>query len=565
MRTPLDQILSELTNNWRAYAMLGEWARAASGLADRDETLEFITESWVNRSQRDRIAGDRWNLYHDRGTDPESHAVEAVGRVNLLALIEDGYDGERADEIRRYVERGTAAALLLQDPSGQCPPNGRADDHVWNDVVYQLGFEIMAERAFRSGDAYRAGQYRRAAMLGFRSIARWRRSDGAWAGAYYVTKNHFDPAERVGYQAASNHCVYNGALMLHLAQAALVRKTEITEQPAPVEIGGYGFATGEEFSSVVVNAGGMQLFAALRGDTTKVYDHYWTSLGVSRFGRVNWDSRLGPSDGVRDAATGAGVTFAPTWYEDGRWVRMADVPERYRGTFSVEFCHPLLVRCAIDYAPISGDGPSFRHGFEVTPDGVLATLASADATDFGVTWPILEDDGRPLETRISSSLAVTSYNGEGDQQCFLSLHPGAGVVADGERVQSTYGWLHAIRAIAEGGVNRTFIYPRSAADPAADTVRESMRVTGDGFQSELGSVHGTLYVGRTSAGGEGTCIDCDGDGKSDAVFASACRFVVQLDGGKIIAVEADRDITAVVAGREMFLKAYTPAQIERTF
>src|SRR5438874_9304399 len=98
--------------------------------------------------------------------------------------------------------------------------------------------------------------------------------------------------------------------MIHLAEAYLARKSEIPEQPAPVEIGGYAFATDPKFASAVANAGGMQIFAALRGDTKLVYGHYWTSLGVNRFSRVNWDSRLGPYDGVRGASIGRGVTFA---------------------------------------------------------------------------------------------------------------------------------------------------------------------------------------------------------------------------------------------------------------
>ena len=81
--------------------------------------------------------------------------------------------------------------LLPQDPSGQCPPGGRTDDHVFNDVLCQLGFDVMAERASRGGDPVLAGQYRHAAMLSFQSIARWRRNDGPWAGSYFVTKNHF--------------------------------------------------------------------------------------------------------------------------------------------------------------------------------------------------------------------------------------------------------------------------------------------------------------------------------------------------------------------------------------
>ena len=143
--TPRDGLIGKNTNNWRTYAMRGEWLRLELGLVDRESATAFIEQSWLLATQRDRIAGDAWNLYQDRGPFPESHAVESVGRGNLLGLIEAGYDGESQPEIRRCVERGTAVTLLLQDPSGQCAPNGRTDDHVFNDVLYQLAFDVMAE------------------------------------------------------------------------------------------------------------------------------------------------------------------------------------------------------------------------------------------------------------------------------------------------------------------------------------------------------------------------------------------------------------------------------------
>jgi hypothetical protein len=548
------------TNNWRTYAMKGEWHREQLGLAGKEPAVAFVEDNWLHATQRDRILGDKWNLYQDRLTVPESHAVEAVGRGNLLALIAAGYDGPSRAEIEKSVERGTAVTLLLQDPSGQCAPDGRTDDHVFNDVLYQLAFEVMAERARRAGDARAAGQYRRAAALGFNSIARWQRTEPPWDGSYFITKNRFDPAERVGYQPASQYGNYNGAVMLHLAEAYLARQTPISEQPAPVEIGGYAFATDPGFASAVANAGGMALFAALRGDSTIAYDHYWTALGVERFGRVGWDCRLGPSDGIRDPATGRGVTFAPTWREDGRWVRLADVPDRYAGRFSVQFAHPLLVRCAIEYGPTRGTGPRFRHEFVVTPDGVLATLRSDDAHDFGVTWPLLEDDGRPLRMSVTDQIATTAYSDHTDEQCFLA--PGSGrVVARDERLRSTYGWLRPVRVSAAGGVNQTFVYPRSPGDPTAEQVRASLVLAEDGFESVLGSVHGSLYVGRWSAGGEGTSLDCNRDGEPDLALDAPCRFVVQLHDGKITALETDRAVRGRIGAQAVELQAYVPVAV----
>ena len=109
------------------------------------EATATIEQAWISQ-QRQRFAADPWDLYHDRSSDPDSLNVEAVGRGNLLALIQLGYNGPSAEEIRRLVETGTRTTLMLQDPTGQAPANGRTDDHVWVDIGYQLSFEVMAER-----------------------------------------------------------------------------------------------------------------------------------------------------------------------------------------------------------------------------------------------------------------------------------------------------------------------------------------------------------------------------------------------------------------------------------
>jgi hypothetical protein len=240
---------------------------------------------------------------------------------------------------------------------------------------------------------------------------------------------------------------------------------------------------------------------------------------------------------------------------------MAEVPGRYRGEFSAQFAHPLLVRCAIDYRPTAGGGPTFQHEFVLTPDGILATLRSRDAGEFGVTWPLLVDDGAPLRSRVEGKIATTEYPGGEHQQCFLALKPGGAPGGDGEPVRGSYGWLRPLRSGATGGVNRTFVYPRSAGDPDVGAVAASFRLTEGGFESALGSVAGTLYVGRTSAGGEGERIDVDGDGQADAIFEARCRFVLQLRGGKITAVEADRATGVVVGGRRVRLQPYVPTAV----
>ena len=283
MKKPLRDIQAEnATNNWETYVMKGEWMRALDGLADRSQATAAIEAAWARQKQR--IAARPWLLYHDRTSDPDTLSVEAVGRGNLLALTHLGYDGPSAPAIRQAVERATELTLMLQDPSGQAPTNGRTDDHVWVDVGYQLAFEVMAERSRANPEL--AGQFRRAAMLSFSNIQRWRRNDGPWTGSFYVTKNHFDPGVRIGYQPASQYSNYNGSLMFHLAEAFHARESEIDERPAPTEIGGYALELDPQFASAFANAGGMQIQVNLRGQTAVTHENRWSPLGVVRFAPV---------------------------------------------------------------------------------------------------------------------------------------------------------------------------------------------------------------------------------------------------------------------------------------
>jgi hypothetical protein len=550
------------TNNWRTYFMKGQWLRAKASFISKSAAVADVENNW-NGTQKADIGPTLWSLYHDHTSDPDTLAVETVGRGNLLALAANGYDGPSASAIRSSTETGTRTSLLLMDPSGQMPTNGRTDNHVWGDVGYQLAFETMAEQALAQGDKWLAGQYRHAAFLAFQNIDRWRRSDGAWSGSFYVTKNHLDPAKRVGYQPASQYGTYNGSLMFHTSEAFQTRQSDIAESPSPVEIGGYALSTDASFAAAFANAGGMAIEVDLRGATSVEFTNYWTALGIVRFGRPGWDTRLGPSDGQRDTGSGLGVTFAPTFQEGGNWIRLASVPNRYEGKFSVTFAHPLLVRVSVDYAPKSGGGPTFHDELVLTPDGILSTVTSTGASAWGVTLPLLEDDGSPLVTSAMSAdrIARTSYRAGSDEQTFIELGKNVAFTAD-SAVLSSYGQLRPIRATTDDIANRTFIYPRNANDPTAEAVRDSLQVTTTGFQSVLGRVDDTLYVGRSSAGGVGTSIDVNGDGRADATFSTSCGFILQIRGNTIAAVEADRATTAIIGGKSVSLNAYTPIVLD---
>jgi len=557
LRTPLWDVLDgygEHTNNWRTYAMRGEWLRSVHALAQRDATVAFIEQSWHD-FQRERMTRSRWNLYLDHSSDPNSQAVEAVGRGNLAALLAAGYHGPSAGEMQALVDRATRTSLLLQDPTGQAPPNGRTDDHVWNDILYQLCFEIAAERAAAAGQDRLAGQYRRAASLAFRSALRWQRDDGAFS----VTKNFFDNAWRVGYQPASQWTNYNGAVLIHLAEAFAVRQTPIEEQPTPAEIGGYAFENDPQFGSAFVNAGGLQLMINLRGEVDPAkYNVYWTPIGVARVSRAGWESRLGPLDGVRDTFSGRGVTLGPTWREGTRWVRLADVPDRYRGRFEVALATPALTIATVHYAPVAGrQGPSFALTFTVTPDLVLARLTHDATVPVGWTLPVLADDGRgPLRTAAGDGIVSAAYDEAGDAQTYLVPGPAA-IDASEDAVLGPAGWLRPVRAES----NDVVIYPRRAGEPTAAQVRAGMRLDDDGITTPLVRVRGQVAIGRDYAGGRARAVDLDGDGADDLRFTDDTSFTARLEGGRVSWIETDRAVSGHVHGRSLRLAAHVPTRV----
>ena len=47
LRTPRELIVRGGLNNWRAYAMKGEWLRANAGLIDRDSARTFVEDCWL--------------------------------------------------------------------------------------------------------------------------------------------------------------------------------------------------------------------------------------------------------------------------------------------------------------------------------------------------------------------------------------------------------------------------------------------------------------------------------------------------------------------------------------
>jgi hypothetical protein len=243
---------------------------------------------------------------------------------------------------------------------------------------------------------------------------------------------------------------------------------------------------------------------------------------------------------------------------------MADLSSRYEGIWSVEFVHPLLVRCAIDYRPkASQSGPTFRDEFILTPDGVLSTVkkTSPGTSPWAVTWPILENDGSPLERSMSKYVASVRYPQSADLQNFIALD-GPPVLTAMPPLRGSYGDLRPIRVKSAGDTNHTLVYPQGPGDPDADSVRKSFVLTNGGFRSVLGEVNGTIYTGRTSAGGFGTQINIKGRGGAlDAKFSQPCGFLLQIQDGVVTSVEVDHAVQAEIQGRPFTLSPHIPVHI----
>ncbi len=697
--------------NWRTYAAKGEWLRQQDGFTTG--STAWIEGNWTlagEGAQRERFTRAETlgftpalSLYHDDTGTPETFAYNGGAAGNLLDMLESGYDGASAAEMRTLIERNLSACLLLMGGSGEAPAGGRTGDHVWNDIVYGNDFDLMAEIAHRT-DATdrRAGQFRRAARLAFRSGWRFQQE----AGWMSVTKSLFPPALKNRYATYSALTNYNGYFQIHSAEAISNRRTEIPEQATPAEIGGYALTLPSSYANSFLNAGGMQLQLCTQGQTDNYAGVQWSTLGIVRFSRSGWDSRLGPANGATTSTYTNSAAFAPAFLENGAWVRVSQFPARYAGSFTPEFAHPLLVRGIYTLAPRSSQtGPTFTMKLTLTPDGALIdTVRTSGIEPCAVIWPLLEFDGRTqLERTNTTGVAATSYpisvgtetviqaeaatnvsggtlieanhaayhgtgfanlppsggvlewagvdggaggrtvigfrfscgagiasgstrtvnltvNGtstpltfvttgtfeewhpiyvpvtlaagasntiritstgqdsanidelrvrapslvavEPDQQSFIALRSTHQLDSSAATMRTAYGDVRPVQVTdSAGGAIETFVYPRSAGDPSAESVRISFSRNGADFSSVLGRVTGNLYIGRTSAGGRGDSIDLNNDGTVDVSFSQSCDFVLQLDEGRVTAIEADRAVTATLAGRVVQLAPYAPVSV----
>jgi hypothetical protein len=179
----------------------------------------------------------------------------------------------------------------------------------------------------------------------------------------------------------------------------------------------------------------------------------------------------------------------------------------------------------------------------------------------GVTIPILENDGQPLNIEAGSQIVSAKYAGQPSQQSFIAVGDEAFQDSDSS-ILSSFGWLKPYRLETSKIPLRVFVYPHRDTDPSAADVRKGFQINEDGFSSILGTVSAKLYHGRTSAGGEGDGIDLDSDGSPDVRFSDTCRFALQLKQGDVVAAEADRHVVLTYRGMSRPLEAFRPISFD---
>ena len=91
---------------------------------------------------------------------------------------------------------------------------------------------------------------------------------------------------------------------------------------------------------------------------------------------------------------------------------------------------------------------------------------------FGVTYPILRNDGSSSTTQTisaSARMAQVSFTADGDQQNYITLNKNGVTMTRETAVQTSYGDVTPIRAETSDTELDTFVYPRNGSDPSASS------------------------------------------------------------------------------------------------
>lgn len=457
--------------NWNIVSSAGEFLRRKDGLVAPEQSaaqLEYLTQCLAGHTDEFTNCG----MYLETGAPLAYDAFSRMWLEDLFAGDGGGgaYAGptEAAAQWRQTLRLGALSGLLLLSPSGEWPNGGRSALHNWNEAETAAICEIEAKRWKADGRDDVAGAFKRAAHLAFRSMQRWQRP----SGELWIVKNRAEPAERLGFEAYSQHSQYNLLPMAMLALAYGHADDAIAERPAPSEVGGYVFDVRDGFHEVAAAAGGYYVLINTGGDP-----HY-TATGLQRVHRAGVafpplsDSTAaervygGPKKSPKLAMT-PGIQWSDGIGGGGAaWRSLADFAQPpHKGTtdegvtltvknaaLHVERAERDSVAFAIDYT-LDGEGTPERHLVEryaITSGGVEC----ADRFGGGdgpapravrIRLPALVSDGAST-TGVSAGGGEATVTQRGSVLRFRVVEPSEGVTLapDGPVIVAHNGLVRAL-------------------------------------------------------------------------------------------------------------------------
>ena len=450
-------------HNWNVVAAAGELLRHRAGAGSH--------LSWVDRYlgyQLKENADLAWGLYRDPNCPlpydlfPRHHLAYATAAAGTLPAQDEGRRTQaRLSEERDtsfavcdwsqlvdWLRRGEWTSALTQTASGGIPPGWRSSEHLWNDAALVALGEVAAARHAREGDLVAAGLFRRVAALAFRDMLHWRRP----SGDLHVVKNHFDPADRFGFEAYSFHSNYGLYPAAMLATAILFGDCRTPERPAPVETGRFVVRYPDPFHRLVATHHGRTVAIDLNAD-----GHYDVT-GLNSLRQLHAHPLLGPASGIPaqpryhvPASPGAAYAAGVRWTApDGTQASLAslrpsrvDVAVDRRSSEETAFTVRYWLQQAgcesiVERYRLLDVGLEIEASLEAVPSVVESAMFA---------WPFPADDGRDRSSVRAAGGALEVRLAGNTQRVTVQ---GAAMAVARDRVAHRNGYAGVATARLEG-------------------------------------------------------------------------------------------------------------------